>query len=70
MASVILYCGRCFTGYASIGEIPVKCPACDRVTRWTTSLPLDRPKVPFALTLNDRRFLRSLRIDPEVPDAS
>ncbi len=67
MASILLFCTRCWTGYASIGEVPVKCPACDRVTRWVTKFPQDRPTVPYVLSVNDAQFLKALKIDPELP---
>lgn len=66
MASILLYCTRCWTGYASIGDVPVKCPACDRVTRWVTKFPTDTPMVKYALTPKDEALLHALRIDPEV----
>lgn len=67
VGSVILYCSRCWVGYASIGEIPAKCPACDRVTRWATQLPADVPKVGWELNANDRKFLKALRILGDEP---
>lgn len=65
MAAVIRYCSRCWTGYATMGDLPAKCGACDRVTRWVESLPLDQPKVPYELNINDKRFLRSIRVASE-----
>lgn len=67
MASVILYCKRpeCGKGYASVGDLPVHCPACGHETKWTTSPPYKPPVKGWAPTVNDRRFLRSGRIDPE-----
>ncbi len=67
MASILLFCTRCWTGYASIGEVPVRCPACDRVTRWVTKFPETQPKVPYILSVNDATFLKALKIDPELP---
>lgn len=45
-----------------MGDLPAKCGACDRVTRWMEDLPLNPPKVPYELNINDRRFLKSVRI--------
>lgn len=65
----ILYCRHCSTGYGSIGEVPLKCPACDRVTTWTAYFPQPEPKVPYTLSINDHKFLRSLRIQSGWPIA-
>lgn len=70
VASIILYCSRCWSGYASIGEIPARCPACDRVTRWATSLPVDQPKVPWKLEPADRRLLQALKIQADEPEVN
>jgi hypothetical protein len=64
--AVILYCVRCDTGYASIGEVPPQCPACHHATRWTTTPPHgDIPRVPYKLTPNDRAFMKRRGIDSE-----
>lgn len=66
MATVTLYCKKCSAGYASLGEVPRVCPACEQETSWTTAMPMSSdPRVPYEVSLNDRRFLRSLRISPE-----
>jgi hypothetical protein len=62
MAAVIRYCSRCWTGYATMGDLPAKCGACDRVTRWLEALPPNPPTVPYKLEPMDRRFLKSIRI--------
>src|SRR5262249_44049356 len=65
MGATILYCSWCASAYGSLGEVPARCPSCDRVTHWSTEpLPpaADQPKVPYVLTWNDRRLLKSLRI--------
>lgn len=56
--AVVLYCGwdNCRVGYAVDGMIPVVCPACERETKWVVA--------PFAISLNDRKFLKSIKIDP------
>jgi hypothetical protein len=53
------------------GQFPAVCPGCERVAKWSTTpgnVVKERrkgPRVPWDLSRNDRRFLRSLRIDPE-----
>ena len=59
-----LYCRLCHVGYGSVGEVPLRCPACDRETKWTT-LNLGLPSEPVAVTPHDFRLLRSLRIAPD-----
>lgn len=57
----------CGTGYASVaGDIPKVCPACDQPAHWSTEA---GPKVPFALSSNDKRFLRSLKITSEYDES-
>lgn len=64
--SVILFCTRCDTGYASCGEVPPQCPSCHRETRWTTTPPHgDTPRIAYELTENDRAFLHRRGIDSE-----
>ena len=67
MASVILYCKLpdCGQGYASLGELPVQCPACGRETKWSTSPTRHDQTSTILWTAADRRYLRELRIDPE-----
>lgn len=55
----------CRKGYASVEEIPPICPACGREADWTTR---EQPRVAFKLTRDDVRFLRMLRIRPDVAD--
>lgn len=48
-----------------MGEILLRCPACDRITTWSTSPmpePRPEPKTPYRLSFNDRKFLKALRI--------
>ena len=61
MSSVILFCKLCGTGYASVGELPIRCVSCNRETKWSTSPP-HASGPPLPLSIPDRRFLRSLRI--------
>jgi hypothetical protein len=58
---------------ATVGQEKDVCPACGKEARWSV-LPgrtikerRKNPRVPFELTLNDKRFLRSLRIQTEEP---
>lgn len=67
MATIHVFCSRCWTAHSFLGEWPQKCKACDRVTRWVTASLLDAPKKPYELTPIDCSFLHALRIDPEVP---
>lgn len=55
--AVTLYCGACGKPLTVSGAIPGVCPECHLETKWIV--------VPFALTENDTRFLRSLRIKAE-----
>lgn len=64
-APVILYCRLRQTGYGTPGDVPVVCPACRRETKWTTAPRSIADASALTLTAEDRRFLRSLRIDPE-----
>ena len=62
MAGLTIWCTKCHAGYGSVGEIPAVCPSCSAETTWTTFAPPSVPRVQWTLTLNDRRFLRSVRI--------
>ena len=65
MAGTILYCRLCGTGYGSSGEVPIRCPACARETKWTTSPPHTGPSDgALVFTENDRVLLRGFKIDP------
>lgn len=47
------------------GDLPAVCPGCERRGEWTSDVPAKpstKPAIPFDLTVNDRRFLKSLRI--------
>jgi hypothetical protein len=62
MAIPIWFCTRCEVGVASPRKPAHECPQCGEEPLWTKT-------PPYKLTLNDRRLLRSLRIDPEDPGA-
>jgi len=50
-------CGQKYVSVA--GAIPAICPHCERSAAWTSEDPSDHP---FALTKEDRKFLRVNRI--------
>jgi len=57
--AVVLYCTRCDTGYASLGEVPPVCPSCLKSCRWTTTPPHgDTPRIPYLLTRGDKKLLK------------
>jgi hypothetical protein len=58
----ILYCRHCQTGHAAVGVVPATCPQCQNPANWSTSL---EPRVPYELTLNDKRFLKGIHVSPE-----
>ncbi len=55
---ITLWCQHCQTGYASVGEVPKWCPECNQYPNWST-------RKPYKPSENDKRFLKSIRIDPE-----
>ncbi len=55
---ITLWCQKCSTGYASVGEVPQFCPECNEYPNWST-------RKPYRPSLMDKRFLRSIKIDPE-----
>jgi hypothetical protein len=57
-------CGRVHESLA--GEVPRICPFCERAASWTTVPPPEDPKVEWELTPNDKRFLRSIRVNAEI----
>lgn len=72
----LLYCRHvdCREAYVSdAGKVPAICPACTRPSSWTTTPPIvivpiyADPTTVYTVSMNDARFLRSLRIDPEWP---
>lgn len=67
MGTVILYCRLCAASYGSVGDIPVHCPSCHRPTKWGASPPSALTELVdgWEPNVNDKRFLRSLKIDPE-----
>ena len=67
-----VYCVLCAFSFPSVaGHLPTVCPSCTHRTTWTTLAPdhaSDQATTPYALTHNDRRFLRSLRIAADELD--
>jgi hypothetical protein len=64
MASVILYCRKCDSGYASVGDLPVHCPACGQETLWSTFPPHGNKVDGWNPTRDDLTFLKVLKIGP------
>lgn len=61
--SRVLYCRLCAKPYDSVaGDQPAYCPECKEEAAWTTE-PV--PTVPYELNVNDRRFLRAIKIEAE-----
>lgn len=54
-----VWCRACEAAKTVCRPLPAVCPHCHRVARWTST-------PPYHLTVQDRRFLRSLHIDPET----
>lgn len=65
--ALILYSRCCFEGFRHQGgQLPEVCPRCEQaVDEWLTYEELPGPSTPYLVTVNDVKFLRSLRIDPE-----
>lgn len=70
-----IYCryGDCGEAYLSIaGYRPAVCPKCNRSAQWSTIAPFvaihpyPDPTKPYDINLNDARFLRSIKVDPET----
>jgi hypothetical protein len=68
MAPVILYCRRCEAAYASVGDLPVRCPACGQLTRWGTSPAHSQAPAPVGLPLtrDEVAFLHAIKVDPQA----
>lgn len=71
--ALILYCRACLEGLRfQGGEMPKHCTRCgfgkqpEDMRVWLTAEELPDPRQPYRVTYNDARFLKSLRIDPEV----
>lgn len=69
----LVYCRHddCRIGFPVARTRPRVCPGCERAADWTPdppTTPSPHPAIAWALSIADRRLLRSLRIDPELPD--
>lgn len=54
----MFFCRWCRHGYAWVNELPAVCPGCDAAAEWLTE-----PEAwPFRLSVNDRQFLKSIRV--------
>lgn len=71
----VLYCRYAECGGSVqivAGTFPPTCPKCGKSSSWSTvpgniiKARAKRPRVPFDLTVNDRRFLKSIKIDTEA----
>lgn len=68
---LIRYCSNTCQGLRyQGGDLPTTCASCERtVWEWFTFDELGKELKPYVVTSNDARFLRSIRVDPEVPVA-
>ena len=58
-----LWCMKCAAKWEQVaGELPAICPGCQRATVWSVE---EVPAKRYALSMNDRRFLRSIKITPD-----
>lgn len=63
-----LFCRYDHCGYScwvTAGMLPLICKGCKRSAKWNTEPVAPRtsePRVPYLISLNDKRFLRSLHI--------
>ncbi len=60
-----LWCSTCSRAVAFTTEVPPRCATCNGTT--FKAIPSsEEPKKDYKLSMNDRRFLKSLRIQPEI----
>ena len=64
--SVLFYCRLCYGWHSAGANLSSVCPHCEQETIWTTA-PLAAPKHHYELTANDKKFLRSIRVQAEEP---
>lgn len=59
MGEHIVWCcwDSCRKPHTVEGAVPVRCPECKRIGRWTTT-------PPYRLSEMDRRFLKSIHVEP------
>ena len=67
MRTLTIYCRHCGGGYVvrDTDRLPAVCPheACGQVAHWQSESPV--PIRPYALSANDRAWLKKVRIDPQ-----
>jgi hypothetical protein len=60
----LVWCRLCTSRYEHLGgALPETCPTCGESAHWSA---IEVPKREFALSENDRRLLRALRIKADV----
>lgn len=64
---MVLKCKHCKEDYRVIRVVPDVCPSCGQAAVWFTGS--ERESLVTPPNFNDRRFLRSLRIQPFDEDA-
>jgi hypothetical protein len=66
--ALILYSKCCSEGFRFFGgAIPTICPRCQEKCEDWTAATHDEPAKPYLLSTNDAKFLRSIRVDAELP---
>lgn len=63
--AIELFCRLCHEGTRIQERVPPICPRCGKPTIWVSAFELNPPKVKYDVTINDVKFLRSLRIASE-----
>lgn len=64
------WCVGCWLAVTFQRDLPSRCSVCGGSKFRPIATLSAEPKVPYEITIKDVRFLESLRIDPEVPEAS
>lgn len=67
MALRTFYCGNCSKAVQFHMIAPDVCTGCGTVGKWRAS---SEPRTRYELTLNDRRFLKSIRVLAEEPSSA
>ena len=64
---LILHCRHCQAAYRHVtGVLPESCPTCTKPADWQGISVENEPRVPYKLSLMDQRFLKGIKIQPEV----
>ncbi len=62
----LLWCRLCTERYELLGgEAPGTCPSCGQAAHWSS---IEVPKRQYMLSENDKRFLKSIRVDGTEED--